>query len=483
MPQYQVTSPDGQAFTITAPDGATQEQVLAYAKQNMPGKAEPNYQGSILPFSSDAQGRTHFDSNAGIFGTMKRAFMAPGDALAGNFDAYSPEGQARAREMATVISPANPAIRAGDRVIPGVLKSLTTKKADVPTAAELKEAASQGYKAARATDAQYPAQDVSKLAAGLRQHLEENGFVAENHPETFNILKRLESPPDGDSYATISQIDGARRAFSKVAGNFNKPSEQEASNRAIRAIDEFISGYRPSGAVDQASPSARQSLTIYEGGRPAEPAGETPEAQAARLITEARGNTAAAKRSERITDAGERADLNAAVANSGLNVENQIRQRLRDILLDPKKSRGYSDSELALMEQIARGTPTRNTLRFMGHVLGGGGGLGSLVATGLGGAVGSVEGAAGAALGAAAAPAAGLTMRNLSNSLTAKDLAALDAILRMRSPLYNNRTATAGMTPRFSPTIPRAAQVFGAPAPQQQQQQQPIPFSLAPPIY
>lgn len=37
---YDITSPDGRKFRVTAPDGATQEEVLAYAKANMP-KAEP----------------------------------------------------------------------------------------------------------------------------------------------------------------------------------------------------------------------------------------------------------------------------------------------------------------------------------------------------------------------------------------------------------------------------------------------------------
>lgn len=33
MPQYEVTSPDGKTWEVNAPEGATQEQVLAYAKQ------------------------------------------------------------------------------------------------------------------------------------------------------------------------------------------------------------------------------------------------------------------------------------------------------------------------------------------------------------------------------------------------------------------------------------------------------------------
>jgi len=34
MPKFRITSPDGQSYEITAPEGATQEQVLAYAQQH-----------------------------------------------------------------------------------------------------------------------------------------------------------------------------------------------------------------------------------------------------------------------------------------------------------------------------------------------------------------------------------------------------------------------------------------------------------------
>lgn len=40
MPTYEITSPDGRKFRVTAPDGASQEQVLAYARENIkPGKS------------------------------------------------------------------------------------------------------------------------------------------------------------------------------------------------------------------------------------------------------------------------------------------------------------------------------------------------------------------------------------------------------------------------------------------------------------
>lgn len=41
MPEFDITSPTGQQFRITAPEGASQEEVLRYAQENMPRDATP----------------------------------------------------------------------------------------------------------------------------------------------------------------------------------------------------------------------------------------------------------------------------------------------------------------------------------------------------------------------------------------------------------------------------------------------------------
>jgi hypothetical protein len=47
MPTYVVTAPDGKEYEVTAPEGATQDEVLAYAKANY-GKQEPSMGSKIL---------------------------------------------------------------------------------------------------------------------------------------------------------------------------------------------------------------------------------------------------------------------------------------------------------------------------------------------------------------------------------------------------------------------------------------------------
>ena len=41
MPTYVVTAPDGKEYEISAPEGASQEEVLAYARKNYGQAAKP----------------------------------------------------------------------------------------------------------------------------------------------------------------------------------------------------------------------------------------------------------------------------------------------------------------------------------------------------------------------------------------------------------------------------------------------------------
>jgi hypothetical protein len=55
MPTYRITSPDGQKFDVTAPDGATQDQVLEYAKSHW-GKSAPSKPAKEPPPIAGMQG-------------------------------------------------------------------------------------------------------------------------------------------------------------------------------------------------------------------------------------------------------------------------------------------------------------------------------------------------------------------------------------------------------------------------------------------
>jgi len=414
MPTFEIEV-NGKTYEVEAP---SQEAALGavQAQQSSPNRDR----GVLWPVSYDKGGNARFDPDAGLLGAVKRAVTLPGDVYKGRVDPNSPEVVERAFDFASVFSPVGTAARVGEKAIPGVLKS--TRKAEVkaPTAEALKEASDMGYDRARGMGVDYASQAVKTLADDMQRSLESEGILAELSPKTFKILERLQQPPEG-SVASLDGLIAARRALNNAAGDFTNKTEQMAAKRAIERLDEFLLGPDPASVVAGPAPAA------------------------AKAIKDAQGNYAAAKRSEKITGAQERAELNAAVANSGLNIDNQIRQRMRDIVANPKQARGYSQEELAEIEEIARGTLATNTSRYLGNLLGGGGGLGA-VASGAAGAAGgaSFGGPEGVLLGTLP-PLIGYGSKKLSGALVGRQVGALDEMVRQRSPLYEQLLSDAPM--------------------------------------
>lgn len=424
-----VKMPDG--TQVQFPDDMPTETIRDLIAKKFPEVAAPKevqpnqYTGQILPISVDAEGKGHFDSNAGLLGMVKRAFMLPGDAMAGKVDPTSEEGIGRAAEFASVFSPMTPAVRAGE----GMLAAPNLKKARVepPSASQLKAAGDAGYEAARNMDVTYSSQAVADMAQQVRANLESRGIIPEVAPKTFAILDKLQSPPEG-SVATISGVEAARRAFGHVGQDFSNLTDRGAGKFARGAVDDFLT-----------RPPANGVLA----------GGERAAEKAARTIANARGNIAASKRSGSLTGIGETAELRAAAANSGANTGNAIRSRVASLVTNPKQLSGFTDAERAQLEAIVRGTLPQNITRAAGNLLGGGGGLGSAVSsavTGTGAAV--VSGNPVMAAAGLAAPVAGAVSKQVSNNLTRKALEAADAATRKRSPLYQQMVRDAPMVPR-----------------------------------
>lgn len=405
---------------------ASRSFAAAIRQAQPPAKRKPF---NVLPFSEDEAGNVSFDSDAGIVGAIKRAVTLPGDVFTGRVDPNSPEVAERAFEFATTASPAGVAARAGERAIPGVMKALRKPEVEPPSAEALKQASSASYDRARNMGVEYPSEAVKNLADETRRALESEGILAELTPKTFKILSKLNEPPEG-SFVTVSGIDAARRALGHAAADFANPTEQLAARQAMERLDEFLMGGNAAGSVARTASPEGASLQI------AGPGGDPAAEKVAQLIRDARGNYAAAKRSERLTGAQDRAELNAAVANSGQNIDNQLRQRMRDILTRPKEARGYSKEELGQIEQIARGTPATNTARFVGNLLGGGGGLGAVVSGGAGGLSGAAFGGPAGAIIGAGVPAVGYGSKKLASALVNRQIGKVNESVRRRSPLY-----------------------------------------------
>lgn len=263
-----------------------------------------------------------------------------------------------------------------------------TVPAPPPSTEAINAAADSGFNALKKSGIEVPSKDVKTLATATRSALESDGFRDYLAPKTFSVLSELETPPKG-SVANISDLHGIRRVLGKAAASAD-PTERAAASRVMSELDTYLSGV---------SPELKTAIANYS----------------------------AAKHSETVQGKLDRADLNAASANSGANIDNATRQQIKSILMNPKARRGFTKEEIAQMEKIVRGTSTANLVRGTGNLLGGGGGLGAMVTGGAGYAAAGPAGVA--------APAAGYAMKKLGNALTAREVAKLDSMIRARSPL------------------------------------------------
>lgn len=337
---------------------------------------------------------------------VKSAVTLPGDVASGEtpVNPADPAFIGRTLDFATVAGPMTP------RVAP----ALAGPKVALPTSEELLASSNSRYDAARNSPLTVKADAVKNLAATIQQELEQKGILGDFAPDTFAVLKKLQSPADG-SYASGSNLISAREALRNASQNFTKPRDSKAANAAIEQLDRFIEG-----------PPAESVLA----GSPAE---------FAKIAKAARGDYAASRRSDTVLGQLEEAQGNAAAANSGQNFGNSVRQRFNAIVKSDKKSSGFNDAEIKQAELVRDGTLLGNTTRFSGNLLGGGGGLGSVIS--------SAAGAAAFGPFGAALPIAGYGLKKISDAAVNRQVRVLDEMTRARSPLAQESGGSNALSP------------------------------------
>ena len=405
--------PGGLKRAVTAPG----EVYSGVKPQVSPEARSKAYTGGILPFSIDENGKGRFDSDAGIVGAAKRAFMTPGDVYSRKIDLNTPEGFARAQELGSFLSPVSPAVRASPL---GVVAP--TVKA--PTAEALKAAADKSYNAVWEMGVDYATPAVTKMVGDFRTALEKASTLAESAPRTEGILRRFDNPPAG-SVVSTEGLAAARRAAEYVAKDGGSEAERTAASRLVEEIDSFIASADPRSVV----------------------AG--PASTAAETMAKARANAAAQQRSAAITGLEGRADLRAATTAPDPKLDMTNRKLAASVIENSELARRFTPEELASLDRLALGGRLRNGLRSVNTVLEGSGGLGPIISAGggLGALTGSPTVTAIGTAAVAAAPGVGRLARLGQNALARRALNAADEATRQRSSLYADIKAAAPMEP------------------------------------
>lgn len=285
-----------------------------------------------------------------------------------------------------------------------------------PSIGELKSAARQGYQSAAVKELELAPQTVSNAATGIRARLDAEGFDEIIGTKAHNILKRLESVPDGATL-TGQNLHSIQKTLGKAAQSID-PQERAAARMALNEFNGFLENI-PAQAVK------RGSVEDF-----------------VNTMREANANYARAMQASNIDSKIIQAETRAAAANSGMNVANTIRQRMADVKLNPKQNRGMHPEDIAAAGQVAEGTALGNTIRKIGNIAGGGGGLGTLAAGAVGATAGGVYGGdqQSIGIGGFALPALGFAMRGIGNRMTLNQAHRLSEAIRTRAPLASATT-------------------------------------------
>jgi hypothetical protein len=300
---------------------------------------------------------------------------------------------------------AGPLGQAGAAVASSVLahKAVTPKAPKaLPSAEQVIQAGSAGYKAPEVTGAVFDPRAVTNLSDSILRDLSRAGANEKRAGVTRDIVDGLKQPLTGPVHR-YEDLQTTRELLSKQAGNFANPQEQRAASLAIEKLTKYIDN------IPQSHLLAGDAKAL----------GKT--------ISEARQNYAIGQTAARVEEKLRNAELQAGSAYSGGNINNATRQKLRPLLTSKKQGRGLTDEDLSLIETAVTGSRVGNAVRAGGKLLGGGGGLGML-------ASGSISALFGGPFAALAIPAAGYGIKRIGDKITQKNADKIIKNILARSP-------------------------------------------------
>ena len=424
-----------------SPEKAAEMHDAEAKREALVSAAKPFNAGDYLPSPQTKEGQYARTAAEFVPGMMTAPGSLVRNAATGVGAGLASEGAGQA----TAGTAAEPYARVGAGVVAGLTGAgALTPKVGTLTPEAVKAAGSAGFESPAVKNILISPVVGQNISDNVLGELDKARFNDRLAPTTRAIVGDFATPIGGMLHS-VEDYQTTRQMLGKVAGNYSNPIEQAAASQAIASLDKQFGAIKQSDLVSGDIAAAHDTLT------------------------NARANYAAGSAAERVQQKLDNAELQAASAHSGGNIDNATRQKLRPLLTNPSQSRGLTPDELDQLDQVVRGSPTGNVLRATGKILGGGGGLGSMVS--------AAEGMHLAGPVGAAAPIAGYAVKKIGDALT--KIQAAKAVQQ----ILNRAPAAANLPPTAPGLSPLAAMIAGgrggamSALNQSQQQQQQLPAS------
>src|SRR6266487_3092725 len=352
MPIFQLTSPEGQKYRITAPDGATEEDAFNQLQQHLgtpPPTAAPEEPSALKSVVRKAVEYLAPNVAAKYPVGEKRPFELP-PSIAGVRDIVRgaqplamdfTKGEASTEQVPQLMETAAlglsaPAGSVLGRTAGAARGTRPPLAPEAPTAIGARDAARDIY---RPIDRMAPDTPLPEGAGGgLREHIAarlraENKTAAEA-PRTYEVLNNI------GSATNVGELVNARRALGKVG-----PTEiGDLSAIPEKIINEAIDRHLP---ID----------------RPSE-----------RLAT-ADQNWNAFRVAQGLDKNINKAELQTAGAASGTNLGNKLRQMATQIATNDRRTRYMQPDEIKSLVDLGRGSAGQDFARSAGNLMGAGHGI------------------------------------------------------------------------------------------------------------
>lgn len=287
---------------------------------------------------------------------------------------------------------------AADRMLPS-----NNIKPPVPSTQQIGDMSRAAYQDAREAGAIIDPKPLQKVGQEFTDWLANFGYDPALQPKVAVLLNRIGSA--GEQPITAEGVDIIRKVALNVAKDGN-PSERAIAGDLIGRLDDMMTSLTPDDVVQGSADDAVQAFT------------------------KARDLWKTFRKSELIDNLQVKAEDQAMSTNSGGNVQNVIRQKLRSILDNPKQARMFSQEEQDAIRQIVRGTATQNTLRVIGRLAPSSNSWLMPILASMGGGAGYAAGGVPGVAAAAAVPALGSAAKAGATALTKNAVNSLSEMIR-----------------------------------------------------
>jgi hypothetical protein len=412
MATFEITAPDGRLFQVTAPEGASQAEVLAYAKNNF---GQPS---TTLGQKAIGVGETALSAGTGIIGQLLGNVAGVGKEFAtGDFGkgtaektaanvqqalTYQPRGKVAPEYLQNIQSTLETSdaakLLAPFPLLPNTANIGYRTRAKVPASAEIKQQASNLYKQIDDAGIIIKADPFNEFVNNVKSSLGSKVREARN-PKIVDVFRELDEARDAP--ITLQKMQDLRSSISSLKMS-KEPSDSMFAGKIVEQLDDFVEKLNATKLI---APTKGDLKTI-------------------KLVPEATRLWKQARKSEMLDDIFEKAQIKIGDPYDDVAFATKLRAEFKNLATDKNRLRGFTEEEVTAIKNAAKGGRIENALRAFGKPLQGeilqGKNVASISLPALIGL--KIGGPAGAIIGANVVPASKAVSRRVAGSLGKQNL-------------------------------------------------------------